>query len=79
MHSDLFNDHKDREAEFKKLDTEFKVGQRVVFACGLVGHGLSYERKEAKIIEVGQSSVKIQFGDFEHWVQPSIITDILEN
>jgi hypothetical protein len=61
------------------------VGDRVVVAAGLIGFGFKWERLEANVLEKGQNSVKIELdhkhpitgANYELWVHPVIITDVL--
>lgn len=57
-----------------------KPGDRVVFAAGLIGHGFEWVRLEARVLEVGDTSVRVEFDDHYHcveWIHPCLITDVL--
>lgn len=74
--------------EFRKLlddcsDKVPEVGNRVVVAVGLLGHGMPWVRQEADVIEVGEMSYKIRFTThpkqiiWEYWIHPALVTDVL--
>ncbi len=80
------NEEKDkREFEVKRLMAEPpkespKVGDKVIVAVGLLGHGFNWIRQECKVLEVADNSVKIKWKDshdWEEWIHPAFITDIL--
>jgi len=87
---EIAREHKMKAEEFRRLlsDTSVKVpevGDRVIVAAGLVGMGHLWIREEAKVIEVGDTSVKVLFPerglygkDVEMWIHPALITDVIK-
>ncbi len=81
----------EKEKQFQKLcdDPSSKipcVGDRVVVAAGLIGMGFNWVRKEATVLEVGETSYRVQFQEKRldgtpmiQWIHPALITDVLEN
>jgi preprotein translocase subunit YajC len=81
--------HRKKEAEFERLRIEPSartpaVGDTVVVAAGLIGRGFDWVRKEALVVAVGETSVKVRFSNRryngeadEEWVSPVLITDVL--
>ncbi|RJQ30350.1 hypothetical protein C4565_00770 [Candidatus Parcubacteria bacterium] len=86
--------HHKQDEEFKRLCAEPcmkipKPGDRVIVASGFLGMGLLWNRKEAEVLEVGETSVHVRFIDYylvgegkgkhKKWIHPALITDVLEN
>jgi hypothetical protein len=81
--------HRKKEVEFERLRIEPSaripaVGDTVVVAAGLIGRGFDWVRKEALVVAVGETLVKVRFpeprfggGVDEEWVSPVLITDVL--
>lgn len=93
---DVFeNAEKEREEikkEFEKLQADpcLKTPQkydRVLFACGLLGMGFHWVRKEAIVVECGETSYKLLYPRnplllkdepfATEWVHQALITDVL--
>ncbi len=64
-----------------------EVGDRVIVAVGLIGHGFAWVREEATVLEIGSSSYKVQLSkqkDFdsnkpvECWIHSVLVTDVLK-
>ena len=86
------NKHHDQlDQEFGKLylnmpDKLPRLNDRVVVATGLIGMGHIWVRKEAVVIECGNTSYKVRFTDEidyatrkpkEVWINQTLITDVL--
>jgi hypothetical protein len=81
--------HRDQQAqEFLKMlddccEERPSPGDRVVFAAGLVGHGFPWVRLEGVVLEVGQSSYKVEWvgritnDTYTKWLHPALVTDVL--
>lgn len=81
--------HRKKEEEFERLRIEPSartpaVGDTVVVAAGLIGRGFDWVRKQALVVAVGETSVKVRFserriggGADEEWISPVLITDVL--
>lgn len=74
-------------AEMKRLlhepPKEFpKKGDRVVVAIGLLSRGHLWTKAECRVLEVGDSSIKVEckdsYHDWQEWIHPALITDILK-
>lgn len=87
---DVDDYHKKLENEFYKLcsnplNKKVKVGDKVVFAAGLVNRGHLWIREEAEVIDIGDKSVKIRYkksydkDNNEIWIHPALIVDVLES
>lgn len=82
--------NREREAKdeaFRKLlceptPTVAEVGDRVVFAGGLIGFGHNWVRLEGVVLEKGDTSYKVQFEDLGRthieWIHPALVTDVLK-
>ena len=80
--------HDKLDKELAKLTAEpcmtpFEVGDRVIVAIGLIGHGHTWIRKECKVLEKAATSTKISFkssldNEFIEWINNILITDVLE-
>lgn len=82
-------EHEKNNEEFARLDADpmmrpVSLGDRVVVAAGLIGRGHRWVRKEAKVVEVGDTSVRVRFSEArwngepdEEWLHPSLVIDIL--
>lgn len=88
--SSIERQHNEQKQEFLKLladpCAEFPdVGDTVVFAAGLLGHGFPWIRTEAKCIAVGSTSVKLEWGKrydstepYREWVHFALVTDVIK-
>jgi hypothetical protein len=78
--------------EFKRLCAdpslrEIKKGSRVIVAIGFCRMGKPWERGEAEVMEVGETSVKVRFieytpyrgekGSHSAWIHQALVTDVL--
>lgn len=57
-------------------------GDKVVAAIGMFGHGFAYARGVCEVLQVGDESVELRYGDsscgpFDHWVKRCFVTDVL--
>lgn len=84
--------HDSLDDEFRKLCVEpslkvAKKGDRVIVAGGLIGRGYKWVRLEAVVLEVGDTSVHVEFKDRAYiggrpdrcWIHPCLITDVLSH
>lgn len=86
-------EHQQRDDEFRRLCadpcmTPAVKGDRVVVAAGFLGMGFLWERAEAEVMEVGDTSIKVRMVDYQpfgapkgslcKWIHPSLITDVLK-
>lgn len=59
-----------------------QIGDHVIVAAGLLDRGHDWIRKEVKVIDIADTSVKIRWldglGIEDQWIHPVLITDILE-
>lgn len=77
--------------EFDRLSVEpcmkdANIGDRVVVACGLIGMGHQWVRREAVVIEKGDTSYCVRFKkEFSHddvkekWIHRLLVTDVLSS
>jgi len=63
---------------------EIKVGHRVLVAAGLLHMGLPWARKEAEVVEVAETAVKLQFLEKRYddtyevlWAHRALIVEVL--
>jgi hypothetical protein len=83
--------HRKLESDMDKLRAEPclkfpKVGDRVIVAAGLLGMGHEWIRREAIVLECGDTNYKVQFTDYFlpgnkmviEWIAGILITDVLE-
>ncbi len=92
MFKDARNHWSKLEEEFRKIiaDPSLKnpeQGDTVVVAAGLLNMGHPWIRKEATVIQVGETSYKISFNNYkmygedkpyEIWIHPRLITDVIK-
>lgn len=77
--------HKIQEDEYKRLASDtpksVKIGQKVLVAVGLLGHGFHWIRQECDIINVSGNSSKIKWISYgsvhEYWIPNCLITSII--
>jgi len=64
-----------------------KVGDKVIIASGLLGHGWDYIRREGIITEIADYTVKAKWENYpghstvdirEEWMHPAFIVDTLK-
>lgn len=60
-----------------------EIGDTVVVACGLIGHGFDWIRKECVVVAKGQATYKVRHTghskplSWEEWIHPCLVTDII--
>ena len=78
--------HKQLGEEFHKLLCEPcqaipKVGDTVVVAAGLIGHGHPWIRREAKVLAVGDTSYKVliaaTYANEPCWIHPALVVEVV--
>lgn len=62
--------------------TEPEVGNKVIFLPGMINEGHLWIRKEAVVLEVASSAIKIRYDSYgqlkENWIDPNLIVDVLK-
>lgn len=81
------NYQNERRNEFDRLSAEQpktpKVGDNILAAVGLIGHGFAYIRQEAKVIETSGNNSRIQWKSKycddikEEWITNILVIEIL--
>ena len=81
--------HRIQENEYERLKADIprkvNIGDKVIVAIGLLGHGFRWIRQECEVIETASNSTKIRLQEkhldgsfYEYWIDPALIIDVIE-